>query len=1106
VWQWLDISAPEGDTYLQIYNWTGWYINLYGFSSAPAWAMRTLSAKSFGWPVLDTAEADVVEVVEPTSITFVEHNITLTIWQEVSPEVIKNPSDTNVNLILQPNDWSVAWRWFTPFSIVGQGAWTTQVDLMDWDTGETYDTCTVTVEAPVFPTIEFVDWDTNINVWETWTLRFRYANATSFSSVESSQSARVTSLYSDEEYCYIDYEWVSAWETYIECVAWNWDMGVPAWVRVTVVWEQPENPVIELLSADTNIAVWEYWTARFTITNSGSQSVWVDDYNIVDSWAAWWVDQVYEYTYVWVSEWTTNVYVSARNDWWSATYPVAVTVGPAPALEPITAISQFSTDYRCNVWDTWNWNLWTVTPSENGDINSLSYSWSQWISFWWCDIVGGNTLIGQITREEAWDKTFQIQLQNWNTYEYTFHVSENIPVESFDEELGVGIEIPEWQRWQMQFTYTPTNATNFNGLSWTSSDIEVADVWGFWYNDWTLFQNIDWRSEWTCTITWSYNNVPFTTINVAVVPVVPYEISGLSEQSVTATVWVQRDVNVSGNSNANSFDAIQVTSSDDSVARAGFSRRIDSFGNSTLYIHPQSEWTCTITIDDWINSFDCDVTVEWPQEEPCLEWSQTLNPQFNPWSATLFFYACDTENLDWVAINDDTWDVYPLVIYNDYHYDQSTNCYAYVSDLPKWNYTFEIHSLGSTITTTWYIETNCDMFPCSDPDCPGYSICDNANFIEAYNPILRGSVSMKVMYEDWTDNYVSITWDRFMPTVELSWKYEWNEDIYWMFNSEWANITAFMMDSTENCNGWLGGNIPCYYEFTDEARDGINEFIDTRDREAFVSFIMNMESNKWIVPARIHNRIVCMTTDPDPSFMMSEAQDEEGNWWGISWQIWNWDHVESIIDGELAQNPGAYLLQSVLDGLTVQEFYTIMAWCEEWGIYKLIPAIFDKMSEILTSEPDAGMQDEAQALLATLQDYAQRGESILLDPNGWDDPEEPSYLEFQQTTNEWNWYIENNSNRESWVLLNILEPYTPHSSSDIVLDPHRTEDFSWTIQTAYIDQNWSGEYPFRIAVRMWGWNYSQLANGTKIATIWISSSWWDYLWIIDVYKNCYNCY
>jgi hypothetical protein len=40
------------------------------------------------------------------------------------------------------------------------------------------------------------------------------------------------------------------------------------------------------------------------------------------------------------------------------------------------------------------------------------------------------------------------------------------------------------------------------------------------------------------------------------------------------------------------------------------------------------------------------------------------------------------------------------------------------------------------------------------------------------------------------------------------------------------------------------------------------------------------------------------------------------------------------------------------------------------------------MSEILTSEPDAGMQDEAQALLATLQDYAQRGESILLDPNG----------------------------------------------------------------------------------------------------------------------------
>lgn len=816
-------------------------------------------------------------------------------------------------------------------------------------------------------------------------------------------------------------------------------------------WECEDCPAY-ITEIDTSEFVVEEWGASdLTYTDTRDCST-----PIYDGWSAWsdedniaWVQLLTDISALniwWVSRWETEVHISDGSN----TYDIPVRV--RASWIPVESVSfPELEDYGEGYWwweayydsETWYQNFDTILEysPEWAAYQNLIFSWDEWWD--WLDWSEDGEGVPHI----YWRF-------NWTNYA-------NIDV--FDESgtllanLGISADVStpiQWLYFDDQKTETETNITMSENDWWYIN--ENIDVWfePSWIED------------------------PSGVLKIT------------SDNSLPYDFWVTTEC-PEGGCPEDGFISLELPNDPEYY----------SITSDTVRIFD-------INADEQVDSplAILNVTIEWPQEEPCLEWSQSLNPQFNPWTATLFFYACDTENLDWVAINDDTWAGYSLDIMNDYDYDASTNCYAYVSDLPKWNYTFEIHSLGSTIATTWYIETNCDMYPCSDPDCPGYAKCGNANFIEAYNPNWQGgSISMKVMYEDWTDNYVSITWDSFMPTIELSWKYEWNEDIYWMFNPEWANITAFMMESTEHCDGWPEGNMPCYYEFTDEARNGISEFISTGNRDAFVSFIMNMEPNWWIVPARIHNRIVCYGIDPDPSFTMSEASDDEGNWWGILWQIWNWDHVESNIGGELAQNPGVSLLQTVLDGLTVQEFYTIMAWCEEWVMYKLIPAIFDKMVEILTSEPDAGMQDEAQALLATLQGYAQRGESILLDPNGWDDPEEPSYLEFQQTTDEWNWYIENNSNMESAVLLNILEPYTPYSSSDIVLDPHRTEDFSWTIQTARIDQNWDAEYPFRIVVRMGSWNYNQLANGTKIATIWISSSWWDYLWMVDVYKNCYNC-
>lgn len=696
VWQWLDISAPEGDTNLQIYNWTRWYINLYGYSSAPAWAMRTLSAKSFSWPVLDTVEADVVEVVEPTSITFVEHNITLTIWQEVSPEVIKSPSDTNVNLILQPNDWSVAWRWFTPFSIVGQGAWTTQVDLIDWDTSETYDTCEVTVEAPVYPTIEFVDWDTEINVWETWTLRFRYTNATSFSSEDDPFIANVTNISSDGEYCYITYEWVSDWVCHISAIAWNWDINISAWVQVTVVW--------------------------------------------------------------------------------------------AP-LEPVTSINQFSTDYTTIAGKYAMRNLWTVTPSEGADINSIARGMPHELNVQETKIE--NWTLYAVVFGDEWDWNLYVTLQNWNQYVYTFHIQPDIPVESIEEHFAYNIDVSLWGAVTTEFSYLPTNATNFSGITWRWSvwAEEIAQPWGWRYDNWTLYRNINWIGEWNCTLTWMLNDVWFTTVNVTVVPTVPYEISGLSEQSVTATVWVQRDVNVSGNSNANSFDAIQVTSSDENIARASFSWRIDSFWNSTLYIHPQSEWTCTITISDWTNSFDCNVTVTEPAPaHPTITGVESDNVTVDtevPEARVAFYYSWDWDENDFSVtssdehiIEADIYDVYDWrwEIVLRHHHDT----WSAVVTLSDWTNNFDIN----VTVAEWTIPI--EYLEDVDTSEKTVEVWNTVDSSFSFRP--RDATDKSMITVVSSDELVATaTYDarrRYNAKVIITWVWEWNCTITL---SEWVN-------------------------------------------------------------------------------------------------------------------------------------------------------------------------------------------------------------------------------------------------------------------------------------------------------------------------------
>lgn len=291
--------------------------------------------------------------------------------------------------------------------------------------------CWGKASQPVWPTIEFVDWDIEINVWEIWTLRFRYTNAASFSGdADYPPVANVTNISSDEEYCYVTYEWVSGWACYITATAWNGDINTTAWAQVNVI-------------------------------------------------------------------------------------------GPTPVLEPITAISQFSTDYTTIAGKYAMRNLWTVTPSEGADVNSIARGMEQGLNVEETRIE--NWTLYAVVYGDEWDWDLNVTLQNWNSYIYTFHIQPNIPVESIEEHFAYNIEVPVWGATTVQFSYLPTNATNFDSVSWTNDYRQYADLSGLREDNWTLYLNVIWIEEWTWTIVWALNDVPFTTINftVSATPVTP---------------------------------------------------------------------------------------------------------------------------------------------------------------------------------------------------------------------------------------------------------------------------------------------------------------------------------------------------------------------------------------------------------------------------------------------------------------------------------------------------------------------------------------------------------------------------------------------------------
>lgn len=360
IWQWLNIGSQEWDTWLSIYSWGwDWNVNLYWGSSAEVWDTRTISARSRDWPILDTTEANIVEYIAPESAAFVESSITLSAWEERTLAINVTPNNANPALTLQPHDWNVAGRWSTQLDIVANNAWTTQIDLVDWDTWEVYDTCEVIVERapePIWPTVEFVDWDTEINIWETWTLRFRYTNASWFSHNTSDPIiADVTTISSDGEYCYLTYEWPNAGTVQVDCVAWNWDLNVSAWVYVTVS-ATPEEPTLSFVQVDEGV----YWQCFHTV-----------DYSEHDEAAEIFDDEYY---------WETLYYL-----------PCTLTLFSNSAEMDLADV-EFSAHQYWRRDDFWTWEYMEV-DNERYDFQNFNNLWNWLYSFetynstWWTAYV-----------------------------------------------------------------------------------------------------------------------------------------------------------------------------------------------------------------------------------------------------------------------------------------------------------------------------------------------------------------------------------------------------------------------------------------------------------------------------------------------------------------------------------------------------------------------------------------------------------------------------------------------------------------------------------------------------------------------------------------------
>lgn len=190
------------------------------------------------------------------------------------------------------------------------------------------------------------------------------------------------------------------------------------------------------------------------------------------------------------------------------------------------------------------------------------------------------------------------------------------PVQTIGSPSEASVEIIMWEtNPQITFSYTPTDANEFDNISVVSDDEGVATVSNV-SNDgnWTASFTIEQVAAGTCTVTYSLTSDPTQTYNidVTVTALTPATLTNVDTTPLTIDDEGMVDVQFTYTpTDANDFSGITVTSTDEGIASGEVAEELSSEWDWVLNIFWWEEWSATITVSDWTNTYQIPVTSQW---------------------------------------------------------------------------------------------------------------------------------------------------------------------------------------------------------------------------------------------------------------------------------------------------------------------------------------------------------------------------------------------------------------------------------------------------------------------------------------------------------------
>lgn len=276
----------------------------------------------------------------------------------------------------------------------------------------------------------------------------------------------------------------------------------------------------------------------------------------------------------------------------------------------------YGIDFYTWTWWWWatyvwfNWNRYYLNVQEDWQWWVVAYatpSWAENVKNW---IVACAEAIDLATYQ-AWDMSaLNTELRN-RLINYVPN-----PVQTIGSPSENSVEIIMWEaNPQITFSYTPTDANEFDDISVVSDDEGVATVSNV-SNDgnWTASFTIEQVAAGTCTVTYSLTSDPTQTYDIGV------EVTALTPATLTSVDTTPLTIDDEGMvevqftytpTDANDFSGITVTSTDEGIASGEVAEELSSEWDWVLDIFWEGEWHATITVSDWTNTYQIPVTSQW---------------------------------------------------------------------------------------------------------------------------------------------------------------------------------------------------------------------------------------------------------------------------------------------------------------------------------------------------------------------------------------------------------------------------------------------------------------------------------------------------------------